>query len=69
MRNWRDDAACLDTSPEFWFPEEAYGSPVEAKRICATCSCGQDLGKSIAWDSSVIVHTEHRAQDHTDGSQ
>jgi WhiB family transcriptional regulator, redox-sensing transcriptional regulator len=41
--NWRDDAACLHTDPDLFFPIGTAGSALrqvdvdEAKRICRTC--------------------------------
>lgn len=33
---WQDDALCVQTGPEPFFPEKG-GSTREAKRICKTC--------------------------------
>jgi WhiB family transcriptional regulator, redox-sensing transcriptional regulator len=39
--NWRDDAACLHTDPDLFFPVGPAGPALdqvdEAKRICQTC--------------------------------
>ena len=34
---WMDHAACLDTSPDLWFPDHDQPTGNKAKAICAGC--------------------------------
>jgi WhiB family transcriptional regulator, redox-sensing transcriptional regulator len=44
--NWRDDAACLDESPELFFPVGTSGPAItqveEAKAVCRRCPVGEE---------------------------
>jgi WhiB family redox-sensing transcriptional regulator len=50
MSYWRDDAACLRSDPELFFPLGTSGPALhqidEAKRICQTCQVRQ---RCLAW--------------------
>jgi len=35
--SWMDDALCVETDPEQFFPEPGGGAGRNAKRICARC--------------------------------
>jgi len=35
--DWRDSAACLDTSPEMYFPEPDWKPTIMARQVCAGC--------------------------------
>lgn len=45
-RDWTDDAACLESAPELFFPVSAYGPSMEqivaAKSICGRCRVRAD---------------------------
>jgi WhiB family redox-sensing transcriptional regulator len=41
MSDWRNEAACLGSDPELFFPEPG-GDYVMARRICAGCPVAAD---------------------------
>ena len=45
MPDWRDKAACLDVSPEWFFPDQEWKQVENARNICGRCeviaSCGR----------------------------
>jgi hypothetical protein len=48
--------------------EQALIITVTGRGLLASCSCGDELGESVSWDSSVARHAEHVDQNHGDES-
>ena len=46
MSGWRDQAACLDAEPEWFFPVRENDPAEQAKAVCSTCPVAAEC---LAW--------------------